>query len=154
MKLKQALTGIIKNEYVICPLVGIALFYINSNLLGLIFRLFPETLALTFGWGPWWLAQPMYVKIVYVGIAAPFIEELIFRLGIYGFLLKRKLPGGLIISSLLFGLYHMVSGWGILKAVNMFFVGLVFGAVFKRYKFKGALISHITNNALAVANMV
>ena len=131
--------------------VGILLYFINSNLLKYLFNTFPVILTLTFGRGTWWLYSPWYVQIFYVGIFAPVFEEYVFRNIIFKWFLKKNyFLIGLLISSVIFGFWHMVSGWGILKAVNMIFVGIVFGLIYKKYNLKGSLICHFTNNCLSL----
>ncbi|MBW6451380.1 MAG: CPBP family intramembrane metalloprotease [DPANN group archaeon] len=111
------------------------------------FVAFPQTLELTLGNGSWWLSSTWYVKVLYVGLVAPIFEELIFHRTILEWFKKKNLLNiGLIVSSILFGFWHMVSGWGILKAFNMMFIGLVFGLVYNKYELKGSLICHLANN--------
>ncbi len=140
----------------IIPLtVGALLYLINSNFLRFLFTVYPPSLELTFGRGSWWLTQPAHIKIIYVGFIAPFIEELGFRkLLLDRFIKKKHVIMGLIISSVAFGFWHMIAGWGILKAVDMFFVGIVFGLIYYRYGFKGSLISHFINNWIALYFML
>ena len=136
-------------------IVGIALYLINSNFLHFLFNIYPPSLELTLGRGSWWLTQPTYIKIIYVGFVAPFIEELGFRKLMLGsFIKKKQFVPGLVVSSIVFGFWHMVFGWGVLKAVDMFVVGIVFGLVYHRYKFKGSLMSHFANNWLALYFML
>ncbi|PLW79649.1 hypothetical protein C0585_06665 [Candidatus Woesearchaeota archaeon] len=142
----------IKYENILVPiLVGIVMNLVNSNFLKLLFHYFPITLVWTFGKGAWWLYVPWYIQILYVGIAAPVFEELIFRNLIFNWFLKKKyFTYGLIISSVLFGFWHMVSGWGILKAIDMIFVGIIFALIYNKYGFKGSLIAHLSNNWLSL----
>ncbi len=149
-KLKSFIEG--KHGKLFCPiLIGLSTYLINSNLLTYIFYLYPATIPLTIGKGSWWLTQSPLVKILYVGIFAPFFEELIFRRGILNwFISKKQFILGLFISSALFGLWHISFGWGILKGIDMMLVGIVFGLVYNKYRFKGSLLSHYANNFLAL----
>jgi membrane protease YdiL (CAAX protease family) len=136
---------------IIPAVTGIILYLINSNFLKAMFNLFPATLMLTFGDGAWWLVTPWYVKVLYVGIIAPILEELVFRHLLLGWFIKKKhFWIGLVISSIAFGFWHMVSGWGILKAVDMIFVGMVFALIYRRYGIKGSIIAHLANNWLSL----
>lgn len=142
-------------KYIIPLLVGIILYFVNSNFLQYLFAAYPKTLMWTFGKGGWWVFQTPLIKILYVGIVAPVFEEIVFRQGIFGTLKNmNKFYLGLIISSLLFGFWHMIIGWGILKALDMTLVGIIFALVYNKYGFRGSLISHLTNNALALYFML
>lgn len=112
-------------------ITGVLCFLVNFSVLRYFFSNFPWITGLFFGKGSWWIYQPLGVKVVYVIGVAPIAEELIHRRLILQFFLnKGKVFIGLIVSSLTFGLHHILFGWGILKAADMFFVGLVFGAVY------------------------
>ncbi|MFH1472614.1 MAG: CPBP family intramembrane glutamic endopeptidase [Nanoarchaeota archaeon] len=145
-----------KHGRLFCPiLIGFSLYLINYHLLKLIFYLYPATIALTVGKGSWWLSQSPLVKILYVGIFAPFFEEVIFRRGLLNwFILNERFRLGLFISSTLFGFWHILFGWGILKAIDMMLIGIVFGLVYKKYQFKGSLLSHYSNNFLSLTFML
>ena len=115
--------GLLSKTLIIPAVVGGVLYLVNSNFLHFLFNFYPPSLELTIGRGSWWITQPAHVKIIYVGFIAPFFEELGFRKLLLGGFVKRKLfVPGLILSSIVFGFWHMVFGWGILKAVDMFFV--------------------------------
>ncbi len=136
-------------KILIPALIGFILYLINSNFLKTMFNLFPITLTLTRG--AWWIYAPWYMKIIYVGIFAPIFEELVFRNIIFKWFLKRNyFLIGLMFSSVLFGFWHITSGWGILKVANMTLVGIVFALVYKKYGLKGSLICHFANNWLAL----
>lgn len=134
--------------------VGVALFYLNSSCLSWLFSQDPWYAELIYGRGSWWLDESLAVKVMYVGVIAPFVEELLFRrLMLNHFMKKNKLRAGLAVSSVFFGLWHMAFGWGILKAIDMFVVGLIFGLVYSKWGFKGSLLTHYANNIIAVAVM-
>jgi len=145
-----------KNGKIFCPvLIGLSLYLINYSVLKSVFYLYPATIPLTIGNGSWWLSQPALVKILYVGFFAPFFEELIFRRGILNwFILNKQFVLGLFVSSALFGFWHMLSDWGILKASDMMLIGIVFGLVYNKYQFKGSLLSHYSNNFLSLVFML
>lgn len=81
---------------------------------------------------------------LYVGFAAPIAEELLFR----GVLLRGLLPYGkksaIIVTSLLFGLFH----GNLMQAPYAFVVGLVFGYVAVEYNILWAMVLHMFNNLI------
>ncbi|MCK4550916.1 MAG: CPBP family intramembrane metalloprotease [Candidatus Aenigmarchaeota archaeon] len=145
-----------KKGKIFCPvLIGLSIYLINYSVLKSVFYLYPTTIPLTMGKGSWWLSQTALVKILYAGLFAPFFEELIFRRGILNwFILNKQFILGLFVSSALFGFWHMLSGWGILKAVDMMLIGIVFGLVYNKYQFKGSLLAHYSNNFLSLVFML
>ncbi|MCL2757276.1 MAG: CPBP family intramembrane metalloprotease, partial [Coriobacteriia bacterium] len=83
--------------------------------------------------------------LLYVILIGPIFEEIVFR----GAVLRKLEPYGanfaMVISALLFGLYHVF----LFQAVFAFFVGLIFAYTAGRYSIKWAMILHILNNLLA-----
>ena len=62
-------------------------------------------------------------------LAAPVLEELIFRIGIYGFLYKKTgFVPAMIISSLLFAVYHM----NMIQGIYAFIMGMLFCVFYHR----------------------
>ena len=95
------------------------------------------------------------VKAVYVGIVGPVIEEVVFRKLLLRYFVKRgNVRIGLLVSTVVFAGYHLLIGWGILKAVIMLVPGVVFGVMFIKYGFRGCLSCHLSNNVLAVVGIV
>ncbi|MCK5373341.1 MAG: CPBP family intramembrane metalloprotease [Candidatus Aenigmarchaeota archaeon] len=138
--------------YALLFLAGAVLFLINTTLISQMFSRYPWTIQAVMGDGSWWLTQAILVKIIYVGLISPFIEELIFRRCIYGWFLKKGMDKeGIIISSALFSLYHILFGWGWMKAVIMFPVGIIFAIIYRKYNLKGAITAHLGNNLSSVA---
>ena len=136
-------------------LIGIALYFLNVGFISWMFEAFPHTVALVFGKGSWWLDAPDIVKVIYVGLLGPVIEEVVFRKLLLGYFVKRgDARIGLLVSSVVFGAYHLLFGWGLLKAVIMLVPGIVFGVMYLRYGFRGCLSCHLSNNVLAVAALV
>ncbi len=131
--------------------IGVATFAANYLLLSVLFAAFPELVEHTFPAQPWWISLNPLLLNLYVGIAAPVFEEAVFR----AFLLERlrrriNKSAALLVSSAAFGAYHLLFGWGWFKAVDMTFVGMVFGAVYLRYRLAGSIASHIANNAASI----
>ncbi len=138
------------NSIAISSLAGILLYFLNAAFITWLFSAYPETRPLVFGRGTWWLSASATVKIAYVGLISPIVEELIFRKGILGHFMKNNNPSAaLIISTILFAAYHILFGWGYLKAVLMLVPGLMFGILYIRYGLKGCLSCHLSNNILA-----
>lgn len=124
-------------------LLGIALQCVSTLLLNAILPLFPETMEfydeLEAG-----LSELTYTNILYVGILAPVIEEIIFRFGILG-LAYRFMPFWVanILQALLFGIYH----GNVVQFAYAFILGLLIGYVVYRTRYFGfALILHMSIN--------
>lgn len=83
-------------------------------------------------------------------LAAPFVEEMIFRAGIEDHLLKQYLhPAvGIFGSAILFGVIHGNPS----QIPGAFLLGLLFGWLYYRtHSLSPTLLAHILNNGLAVA---
>ncbi|MCK5235023.1 MAG: CPBP family intramembrane metalloprotease [Candidatus Aenigmarchaeota archaeon] len=138
--------------YALLFLAGAVLFQINVSAISYMFTRFPWTIPAVMGDGSWWLTQTILIKIIYVGLISPILEELIFRKYVYGWFLKKGMDTeGIIISSALFSLYHILFGWGWMKAVIMFPVGIIFAIIYRKYNIKGAITAHLGNNLSSVA---
>ena len=63
------------------------------------------------------------------GLAVPIIEEFIFRIGLYGFLYRKAgFWGAAVISSLIFGIYHM----NVVQFIYGFIMGIILCAMYHR----------------------
>ncbi len=63
------------------------------------------------------------------GLAVPVIEELIFRIGLYGFLYRKMgFRAAALISSLVFGIYHM----NVVQCVYAFCMGVILCVLYRR----------------------
>lgn len=83
---------------------------------------------------------------VYVCVAGPMLEELIYR----GVVMRHLLPGprrAILISALCFGLMHH----DLYQGMSAFLGGLVFGYTALRYGLIASMGLHIANNTFAVA---
>jgi membrane protease YdiL (CAAX protease family) len=84
--------------------------------------------------------------ILYVVILGPIFEEIIFR----GAVLRSLQPYGnnfaIVLSSLLFGVYHLV----LFQGIFAFFVGLVLAYCTLRFSMKWSMLLHMINNAFAM----
>ena len=79
-------------------------------------------------------------------IAAPILEELLFRGIILDGMLKRYSPAkAILLSAMLFGLIHINP----VQVVNAFFLGLLFGWVYwKTGSLRSVMLMHAANNGL------
>ncbi|MDR3135875.1 MAG: CPBP family intramembrane metalloprotease [Coriobacteriales bacterium] len=84
--------------------------------------------------------------LLYVMVLGPVCEELVFRGAIMRRLEKHGANFAIVISALLFGLYHML----LFQVVFAFFVGLILAYTAGRFSLKWAMLLHIANNSLAV----
>jgi membrane protease YdiL (CAAX protease family) len=84
--------------------------------------------------------------ILYVAVCGPIFEEVMFR----GAVLRALQPYGnnfaIVLSSLLFGLYHLV----LFQGVFAFFVGLVFAYCALRFSIKWSMLLHLINNSISM----
>jgi len=82
---------------------------------------------------------------LYIVIVGPIAEEIIFRGAIMRSLQRYGDNFAIVISALLFGLYHMF----FFQGVFAFFVGILFGYVALRFSIKWSMLLHIVNNLLS-----
>ncbi|MCL1880220.1 MAG: CPBP family intramembrane metalloprotease, partial [Actinomycetia bacterium] len=84
--------------------------------------------------------------IAYIVLVGPIFEEIIFRGAIMRSLQRYGVNFSIVISSLLFGAYHMI----LFQSIFAFFVGLLLAYVCQRFSIKWAMLLHILNNGLSV----
>ena len=78
-----------------------------------------------------------------VSVLAPFAEEIVFRYIIMNFFEDKKKYSGLLLSSVLFGIWHLSVGeLNVLAVMFYFMIGLLLGVTYLRTK------SIITNYAI------
>jgi membrane protease YdiL (CAAX protease family) len=84
--------------------------------------------------------------VLFVAIVGPIVEEIIFR----GAILRSLQPYGtnfaIVLSSLLFGLYHLA----LLQGIFAFFVGLVLAYCALRFSIKWSMLIHMINNGISI----
>lgn len=85
-------------------------------------------------------ATPM--GIIATVLIVPVVEEMVFRGAILRKLERYGVNFAIVISSLLFGLYHMI----LLQSFFAFFVGLLLAYTAVRFSLKWAMLLHIINN--------
>jgi len=83
--------------------------------------------------------------LVYVIIVGPIFEELVFRGALLGSLRKYGENFAILLSSLIFGFFHMV----VLQIPFGFFVGLLLGYVASRYSLRASIALHMIVNGLS-----
>ncbi|MCL1847887.1 MAG: CPBP family intramembrane metalloprotease [Coriobacteriia bacterium] len=84
--------------------------------------------------------------MLYVVLLGPIIEEIIFRGAILRALERFGQNFALVVSSLAFGLYHLM----LFQGIFAFFVGLVLGYCALHYSIKWAMLLHVINNGYAM----
>jgi membrane protease YdiL (CAAX protease family) len=87
--------------------------------------------------------------LLYIVLLGPIVEEIMFR----GAIMRALQPYGqnfaIVVSSLLFGVYHLI----FLQGIFAFFVGLVLAYCAMRFSLKWAMLLHIMNNGISAALM-
>jgi membrane protease YdiL (CAAX protease family) len=83
--------------------------------------------------------------LVYICLVGPVVEEIIFRGAIMKSLERFGLNFAIIISSLVFGLFHIFT----VQAVFAFFMGIILGYIASRYSLKWSILCHILINSVA-----
>lgn len=87
---------------------------------------------------------------LYIVIIGPICEELVFRGAIMRKLERYGANFAIIVSSLLFGLYHII----LFQSLFAFLIGLILGYTAGRFSLKWAVLLHMLNNGLAVLSTV
>ncbi|MDR0499940.1 MAG: CPBP family intramembrane metalloprotease [Coriobacteriales bacterium] len=90
------------------------------------------------------------IGILYVVLLGPIMEEIIFRGAILRHLERYGANFAIVISSLLFGLYHLI----FFQAIFAFLIGLLLAYVAGRFSLKWSLLLHIINNAFSEATLL
>ncbi|MCL2492688.1 MAG: CPBP family intramembrane metalloprotease [Clostridiales bacterium] len=85
------------------------------------------------------------VGMTYVIAVGPVFEELVFRGALLGGLRRYGENFAIILSSLMFGFFHMV----VLQIPFAFFIGLLLGYVASRYSLRASIALHMAVNALS-----
>ena len=126
---------------------GVVLLLVSGVVIEPLLELFPsapyEAVQQTIGLGGW--------AIMSTVVAAPILEEMLFRGLVFESCRERLGKGGaVLISSLLFGLIHGIP----VQIVNAFVVGLILGYIYLRTRsLLTVIVLHAINNALAYISM-
>lgn len=91
------------------------------------------------------------VQILATVIAAPIIEELIFRGLIYKRIKRVSNTGiAIILSALFFGIFH----WNVVQGIYAFIVGAILAYIYEKYKsIIAPILFHMTANFISVLSM-
>ncbi|MDR2957481.1 MAG: CPBP family intramembrane metalloprotease [Coriobacteriales bacterium] len=84
-----------------------------------------------------------YLYIVLIG---PIVEEIMFRGGLMRSLERFGVNFSIVVSSLLFGMYHVF----IYQACFAFFLGVIMAYTAQRFSLKWAILLHMLNNGYSV----
>ncbi|SET89409.1 hypothetical protein SAMN04487821_12776 [Enterococcus malodoratus] len=88
-----------------------------------------------------------------IAIAAPIMEEIVFRAGIIKLLCEKLLILGIILSSFCFGMIHMATD--LPNFVLYALMGLVFALIYyKTKRLEVSIMIHFLNNAIAAIAMI
>lgn len=91
-------------------------------------------------------AQSVTISMyLYAGILGPIVEELIFRGAVLRSLEKYGKVFAIVVSSILFGLFH----GNLIQGIFAVLVGLVLAYVTEEYSIKWAILLHIVNNTVS-----
>jgi len=82
----------------------------------------------------------------YIAVIGPICEELVFRGGVMRKLERYGSNFAIVVSSLLFALYHMI----LFQAAFAFFIGIILAYTAGRFSLKWAILLHMINNTLAI----
>lgn len=131
-------------------LLMISIGYVANMITTLIVEALPESLTTSAYTDSISLAlsnSNFFYLLLSTGIAAPILEEIIFRDWIYNSWTKVNIIAAMVISSLFFGTAHM----NLIQGTYAFILGLLF--VYINYKFNSilpGLIMHLTVNSSSV----
>lgn len=87
--------------------------------------------------------------VLYAVIVGPICEELVFRGAVMRKLEKYGANFAIIVSSLLFALYHII----LFQAAFAFLIGLILAYMAGRFSLKWAVVLHMANNGLAMLSL-
>ena len=93
----------------------------------------------------------LWVIILLTLVAAPIVEEILFRGWMLPMLVARGVPGvfAVLISALAFGLIH--TGQGLMVMTSTMLLGIVLGAArLATGRVAASVLGHIANNAWAI----
>jgi membrane protease YdiL (CAAX protease family) len=122
-------TKVPRSAYLYAVAIGIfSSIFLYYAIVGFdLYRFFPDYQALADMIVP----SSLPLKLLAVGIAAPVVEELLFR-GIFMGRLAKAIPAGaaLVLQAVAFGIYHMNP----LQSLYAFVLGLLLGYLYLKYK--------------------
>lgn len=90
-----------------------------------------------------------------VGFLAPFLEEVTYRIGVFGVVKRFNKPLAYVLSAVLFAFAHFTYsgdlGAELLSLPTYIIIGLSLSYIYDKYGFAGSFLSHCLNNVIAVA---
>ncbi|MDR3224848.1 MAG: CPBP family intramembrane metalloprotease [Clostridiales Family XIII bacterium] len=84
--------------------------------------------------------------LLYICLIGPIVEEIVFRGAVMKSLERFGLNFSIILSALIFGLFHIFT----VQAVFAFFMGIILGYIASRYSLKWSILAHILINSVAM----
>ncbi|MCU9533994.1 CPBP family intramembrane glutamic endopeptidase [Streptococcus sp. CSL10205-OR2] len=91
---------------------------------------------------------PMVIMFVMIVLAAPVMEELLFRKFLPHYLFKNRPTLGLIVGGILFALFHMPTNLGSFIIYGLMSTALTF-VVYKTKRIEYSILLHFVNNLIA-----
>ncbi len=128
---------------------GFLTIFISSIVMTIVVAMFPSLKTISDSISNYISSGNAYIVFIAVVIAAPIIEEVIFRCIIFTELIKvTSVRNAIIIQAVLFGLFHA----NLYQLIYAFFIGLLFGYIFaKTNNILIPIIAHMVNNALSIS---
>jgi membrane protease YdiL (CAAX protease family) len=83
--------------------------------------------------------------LLYICLIGPIVEEIVFRGAIMRSLERFGLNFSIVISSLIFGLFHLFT----VQAAFAFLMGMILGYIASRYSIRWSILAHILINSVA-----
>ena len=119
------------------------------TLVSYLIMLFLENLGYTPGPDVFEMLYSDFSGLLYVVILGPILEEIIFRGAILRSLERFGQNFAIVVSSLMFGLYHLA----LFQGIFAFFIGLILAYCALRFSIKWAMLLHMVNNGFAMSFM-
>ncbi|MCL2631670.1 MAG: CPBP family glutamic-type intramembrane protease [Coriobacteriia bacterium] len=130
-------------------MIGIqAVMYILTIILFIMTSAFIEPVDSAYEQGISSLLTP--IGILYIVLIGPVFEEIIFRGAIMRSLERFGVNYAIVISSIIFGIYHIYFQ----QIFFAFSIGLIFAFVAQRFSLKWAIYLHIFNNLFSVCQSI
>ncbi|MCR5078899.1 MAG: CPBP family intramembrane metalloprotease [Bacilli bacterium] len=107
-----------------------------------------------------------FLSVIVFGFIGPFVEELAYRVGLFGFLSRINKVFAYVGVPLVFGLIHFDFGAGfdfanVSSCVNEWvnlpiymFSGLVFSFLYDKFGFGASLVAHTANNVFSISMII
>jgi len=99
---------------------------------------------------------PVFAVLI-TGIIGPFAEELIYRVGIFGFLRRINVYIAYIFGAAIFGMIHLqdrTSAYEWINFTSYLVSGLYLAFVYEKFGFGASFFAHVTNNLVSVIQIL